>query len=163
LDVTVSTDNRPFFFNQLRFSSMPQMAIHLARGGTFEGVVGGNLLASAVLILILFISIIAVITTIILPLRRAAKNCPRPLVVAGSAYFSLIGMGFMFAEISLLQYFSVYLGHPIYSLGVCLFSLILATGIGSLASNRINIASPTGMLVWGLIVVVYLLCLQHWL
>jgi hypothetical protein len=72
-------------------------------------------------------------------------------------------MGFMSAEISILQYFSVYLGHPIYSLGVCLFSLILATGLGSLASNFLNIASSRRMLVWGLIVVAYLLCLQHWL
>jgi hypothetical protein len=46
-------------------------------------------------------------------------------------------MGFMFAEISLLQYFSVYLGHQIYSLGVCLFSLILSSGLGSLASGRL--------------------------
>ena len=76
------------------------------------------------------------ISTIILPLRSAATDCSRPLIAAGSAYFSLIGMGFMFAEISLLQYFSIYLGHPIYSLGVCLFSLILATGLGSLALNR---------------------------
>ena len=45
-------------------------------------------------------------------------------------------MGFMFAEISLLQYFSVFLGHPVYALGVCLFSLILSTGLGSLASGR---------------------------
>ena len=36
----------------------------------------------------------------------------------------------MFAEIALLQRFSVYLGHPIYSLSVCLFSLILASGLG---------------------------------
>jgi hypothetical protein len=154
-DLTVSTDNRPFFFNQMRFSSIPQVVMDIASGRTSDGVLKGNLLASVTLVLILFISIIAVISTIILPLRSAAKNCPKPLIAAGSAYFSLIGMGFMFAEISLLQYFSVYLGHPIYSLGVCLFSLILATGLGSLASNRVNIASSRGMLVWGLIVVVY--------
>jgi hypothetical protein len=163
LDLTVSTDNRPFFFNQLRFSSIPAVLTDMARGGTFAGVSKGNLLASVALIMILFISIIAVICTIILPLRSAAMNCPPALIAAGSAYFSLIGMGFMFAEISLLQYFSVYLGHPILSLGVCLFSLILATGLGSLASNRLNIASSRGMVVWGLIVVVYLLCLQQWL
>ena len=163
LDMTVSTDNRPFFFNQLRFTSIPAVVMHMVGSGRFGGVLEGNLLASAALIMILVISIIAVIATIILPLRSAAKNCRRPLVVAGSAYFSLIGMGFMCAEISLLQYFSVYLGHPIYSLGVCLFSLILATGLGSLASNRINIASGRGMVIWGLIVVAYLLCLQQWL
>ena len=69
----------------------------------------------------------------------------------------------MLAEISLLQYFSVYLGHPIYSLGVCLFSLILATGLGSLASHRLDIGSSRGMLVWGAVVVAYLLGLQQWL
>jgi spermidine synthase len=163
LDLTVPTDNRPFFFNQLRFSSIPHVMMHEPGVFLSPGVLKGNLLGSVALIMILFLSIIAVIITIILPLRSAAKNCPRPLIAAGSAYFSLIGMGFMLAEISLLQYFSVYLGHPIYSLSVCLFSLILATGLGSLASNRLNIASSRGILVWGLVVVGYLLCLQQFL
>ncbi len=162
-DLTVPTDNRPFFFNQLRFTRIPQVAMGMVGGRSSAGVLEGNMLASVTLLLILFISIIAVISTILVPLRSAAKNCSRPLIAAGSAYFSLIGMGFMFAEIALLQYFSVYLGHPIYSLGVCLFSLILATGLGSLASNRVHIASSRGMLIWGLIVVAYLLCLQQWL
>ena len=87
------------------------------------------------LVLILFLSIVAVIATILVPLRGAARKCPRPLVIAGTLYFSLIGMGFMLAEIALLEHFSVYLGHPIYSLGVCLFSLILASGLGSLTSD----------------------------
>jgi hypothetical protein len=163
LDLTVPTDDRPFFFNQLRFSRIPQVVTHLIGGGTFGGVLKGNLLASAVLIMILVISIVAVVSTIILPLRVAAKHSPRPLITAGTVYFSLIGMGFMFAEISLLQYFSVYLGHPIYSLGVCLFALILATGIGSLASTRLSIASRAGVILWGAILVVYLLGLQQWL
>jgi hypothetical protein len=60
-------------------------------------------------------------------------------------------MGFMLAEISLLQYFSVYLGHPIYALGVCLFSLILSTGIGSLASDWLKLNSRTKLFVWGVL------------
>jgi len=72
-------------------------------------------------------------------LRGAARECLRPLIVFGSLYFSLIGMGFMLTEIALLQRFSVYLGHPIYSLGVCLFSLILASGLGSLTSEQLKL------------------------
>ena len=109
--------------------------------------------------MILFVSIVAVVTTILVPLRAAARNRDGRLVAAGSAYFALIGLGFMLGEISLLQYFSVYLGHPIYSLAVCLFSLILATGLGSLASERLPIASRRGMLVWGLVVGSLLLAL----
>ena len=37
-------------------------------------------------------------------------------------YFALIGAGFMLAEIALIQRLSVYLGHPVYALGVLLFS-----------------------------------------
>jgi hypothetical protein len=65
-------------------------------------------------------------------------------------------MGFMLAEIALLQYFSVYLGHPIYSLGVSLFSLILASGLGSLTSDSLKLKSRSRLLAWGSIVAAYL-------
>jgi spermidine synthase len=159
LDLTVPTDRRPFFFNQLRMFNIRDLMtiyrLHAAHqlGG---GVLKGNLVASAVLMLILFLSIIAVIATILFPLRSAIRACPRTLVFKGSLYFSLIGMGFMLAEIASLEYFSVYLGHPIYSLGICLFSLILASGIGSLASERWRIDSRGRLMVWAGILAAYL-------
>ena len=160
LDTSVPTDNRPFFFNQLRFSRILEAVRKFKNGELSNGVLQGNLIASAVLLLILVISLVAVATTIVWPLRHTAKTQSRRLIAIGTAYFSLIGMGFMLAEIALLQSFSVYLGHPIYALGVCLFSLILATGLGSLASNRIRITSPGAMLLWGLLVGGYLIGLQ---
>ena len=63
----------------------------------------------------------------------------------------------MLAEIALLERFSIYLGHPIYSLGVCLFSLILASGLGSLASDWFRLDARPKILVWGAIVAVYLM------
>ncbi|HEV2274891.1 MAG TPA: hypothetical protein VGR96_12040, partial [Acidobacteriaceae bacterium] len=159
LDLTVPTDARPFFFNQLRIYSIPSLAIVGRRwltGGLHNGVIQGNLIASCVLAMILFLSIVAVIATILVPLRGAVRESPRPLILAGSLYFSLIGAGFMLAEIALLEYFGVYLGHPIYSLGVCLFSLILASGLGSLASERLRLLNRGRLLVWGGIVVAYL-------
>ena len=78
LDLTMPTDNRPFFFNQLRFSKIPGVMMDLAAGGTVAGGLKGNLLASATLLIILLISIIAVIYTIILPLRSAATTFPGP-------------------------------------------------------------------------------------
>jgi hypothetical protein len=156
LDLTVPTDTRPFFFNQLRMHKISSLADVLRHGHKRGGVVWGNLVASCVLVIILLISIVAVIATIIFPLRRAARECQRSLAVAGSLYFSLIGMGFMLAEISLLQFFSIYLGHPIYSLGVCLFSMILASGLGSLTSDRLKLNGRGRLLTWGGLVVGYL-------
>jgi len=164
LDLTVPTDSRPFFFNQLRILDVPSLATVVRRRLNGQVMVGnsvGNLIATAVLMMILLISIVAVITTILAPLRSTARECSRPLAVAGSLYFSLIGMGFMLAEIALLQYFSVYLGHPIYSLGVCLFSLILASGLGSLTSDRLSLNTRGKLLAWGTIVVAYLVVMER--
>ncbi|MGH7821571.1 MAG: hypothetical protein ACREQ9_17540, partial [Candidatus Binatia bacterium] len=51
-------------------------------------------------------------------------------------YFSLIGTGFMMVQIPYMQRFSVYLGHPTYSIAIILFSMILFTGAGSFVSDR---------------------------
>jgi len=54
------------------------------------------------------------------------------------AYFGALGAGFMLLEVALLQRFVLLLGHPVYSLTVTLFSLLLGTGIGSLISRRVE-------------------------
>ncbi len=160
LDLTVSTDNRPFFFNQLRFRQIPEIMPRLWNNTIAHGVMRGNLVASVVLVLILVIATIAVICTIVLPLRHALRSAPPGLVGAGTAYFALIGVGFMFAEISLLQYFGVFLGHPIYAMGVCLFSLILSSGLGSFASERLSLDSTPRLVAWGTILAAYLFAAQ---
>ena len=160
LDLTVPTDNRPFFFNQLRFRDIPRLIGQVRERALLDGVLRGNLTASITLMLILGIAIVAVIATILVPLRAAARSAPRALIVAGTSYFALIGVGFMFGEISLLQYFGVFLGHPIYAMGVCLFSLILSTGIGSLTSSRVPLTTGARLALWSLMVGGYLIALQ---
>jgi hypothetical protein len=161
LDLSVPTDNRPFFFNQLRFRTIPSATLRMFHRTLAAHSLEGNLIASLVLGLIFLISIVAVIVTILLPLRGAARESPLPLVRIGSLYFSLIGMGFMLAEIALLERFSVYLGHPIYSLSVCLFSLILASGLGSLTSDRLKLNARVKLLLWGRAVVAYLIVMAQ--
>jgi hypothetical protein len=52
-------------------------------------------------------------------------------------YFAGIGLGFLLVEIAMLQRLSIFLGHPTYALTVVLFSLLVFSGIGSVASERI--------------------------
>jgi MFS family permease len=54
------------------------------------------------------------------------------------AYFACLGGAFMLIEVALLQRFVLLLGHPVYSLTVTLFSLLLGTGLGSVLSRRIG-------------------------
>src|SRR5437899_2413432 len=51
----------------------------------------------------------------------------------------------MLVEVSLVQRFVLLLGHPVYSLTVTLFSLLLGTGIGAAWSRRFETASLRGI------------------
>jgi hypothetical protein len=96
-------------------------------------------------------------------LRATIQGVGQRLAVGGTLYFALIGIGFMLTEIALLQRMSVFLGHPIYALSVVLFSLILATGLGSLASERMPLDHWGRLAVWSALTGTYLFLLPAWL
>jgi hypothetical protein len=130
-----STDESPYFFNMLRLSDL-DMAFR-----SQPGVVAGNLLATLTLVgLILCLAAISAIT-IIVPLwagesGTAGSQSGRAHRL-GAIYFCLIGSGFMFAEIAIIQKLSIFLGHPVYAMGILLFTVIASTGIGSFVSDRL--------------------------
>jgi hypothetical protein len=126
-------------------------------------VLSGNVLATLTLLVILLVSMALVTATIVVPLRPALREVGGPLVVGGTIYFALLGFGFMCVEMGLLQRCSMFLGHPIYSLSVVLFSLILSTGLGSWLSDRWRLDSARRFLVWSLLLSAYLTSLPFWL
>ncbi len=134
-DYSPPTDERPFFFNMLRPSSLGSLD-QVPRGG----VAGGNLRATATLFLLLALTLLLVAGIILFPLLRSGLPGmkPRAFTIA-LAYFAMIGMGFMLIQIPFLQRFSVYLGHPTWTLAVVLFGMILFTGAGSAVSDRVRI------------------------
>ena len=161
LDLSAPTDARPFFFNQLRLDRLfDQDVFALA---SRPGVYGGNLSATITLAILIFIAAVFVVTTIVAPLGATVSRTEPVLAATGAAYFALIGIGFMMVEIALLQRISVFLGHPVYALSVVLFSLILSTGIGSLASERIPLDDRPKLMAWSALVGLYLLALPFWL
>ena len=89
-----------------------------------------NNLAVEMTLFLLIGTFAAGIVYVVVPLRGLARqtlgDLARPLI-----YFSTIGIGFMLIEISEMQRLMVYLGHPVYGLGVVLFTLLLFSGIGS--------------------------------
>ncbi len=156
LDVSPPTDERPFFFNQFRFTD-PQAMLAAVKSGS--GVVKGNLAATLTLAIIIVLSAILVVLTIVLPARPSVRRVSPRLIRVGTAYFVLIGLGFMFVEIGLIQRLSLFLGHPVYGLAVGLFSIILATGAGSLLSERLPILTSRRALLWSALIVLYLVVL----
>ena len=160
LDLSPPTDDRPFFFNLLPFRNPLGVFQTFARRGPLAGVVKGNLVATATLVVILFVAFVLAAATVALPLRAALRDVGRELVVSGTLFFALLGLGFMLVEMGLLQRLSLFLGHPVYSLSIVLFSLILATGAGSFLSERFPLRTKARFLTWCLLLGGYLLLLS---
>jgi hypothetical protein len=72
-------------------------------------------------------------------------------------YFALIGIGFLFVEIPLIQRFILFLGNPAFAMTAVLFSLLLFSGIGSRWSSRVPAQLAIGALT--LLLLVYPLAL----
>jgi len=133
LNYEPTTDENPYFFNMLRLQH-----IYLAfqsDAGFSSGVIAGNLHATLTLIGLLISLLLLTLVTIIFPLFAAKKKSK--IIWSRALYFSLIGAGFMFVEIALIQMLSVFLGHPVYALGILLFTIIASTGIGSFLSTHL--------------------------
>src|SRR5262249_34659136 len=113
LDVSPPTDDRPFFFNQLRITDPASM---LRAMQADSGVIKGNLGATIVLLIIIALSFALVVLTIALPALPSVRRVSRRLISAGTVYFLLIGFGFMSVEIGVIQRLSLFLGHPVYGL-----------------------------------------------
>jgi Spermine/spermidine synthase domain len=132
-DVTPTTDDRPFFFHTTKLKN--QFNVAFGRSMLF-----GNGLSA--LMTLLGISALLVVVFVIGPLalvdRGAARTRGR---LAWLLYFGALGAGFMLIEVSVLQRFVLLLGHPVYSLTVTLFSLLLGTGFGSAWSRRFEAAT----------------------
>jgi hypothetical protein len=171
LDVSPPTDSRPFFFNQLRLSH-PADVMALLRRARVHGidnvganlVVAGNLAAAGTLALLVALSALLLVLVVVLPARAAIRGALGTRFVAGgSAYFLLIGIGFMFVEIGLAQRGSVFMGHPTYGLSVVLFSIISSTGIGSFLSERWGLSKRSNFVAWAVALGGYLVLLPWWL
>ncbi len=148
-DVSPSTDMRPFFFNQARLTDpieVSKLALKPLNEGHFVAM--GQAKATFNLYLIILFSALVVALIIILPLAKTVKGKSGSFLAAGTLYFMLIGLGFMFMEISLLQALGVFLGHPIYGLSVVLFSLIISAGVGSLISEKFPLNNLGKQLIW---------------
>ncbi|HSP07173.1 MAG TPA: hypothetical protein VLR94_08350, partial [Acidobacteriota bacterium] len=130
IDISAPTDDRPFFFNMLRFRDIlkPQLRE--------QGIMTFNMRAVVVLgYLLLFVTGLTCLC-ILLPLMMKAQAGMTGGSFVFIAFFCCIGFGFMMFEISQMQRLNLFLGHPVYGLSVVLFSLLVSCGAGSYFVDR---------------------------
>ncbi|MDR7573597.1 MAG: hypothetical protein QN194_11825 [Armatimonadota bacterium] len=129
-DIAPATDSRPFFFHFFRRQQVP--AILAGLGRTWQPFGGGGYL---VILGAFAVTLLLSILLVLWPLRRLGTVPARAGTVL--VYFLLLGAGYLFVEIPLMQQGILLLGHPTYAVSVVLFGLLTASGIGSAQSGRL--------------------------
>jgi len=129
-DIRPTTDDRPFFFHTTKLEHQFEVAFG-------KSMLFGNGLSALLTLLGISAALVAlfVIGPLLLTSRGTAASGGS---LAWLAYFGALGAGFMLIEVSVLQRFVLLLGHPVYSLTVTLFSLLLGTGLGAAWSRRFD-------------------------
>jgi len=138
LNVAAPTDDNPYFFHMLRMKDVFNPHTWASDGENTALAVYGNKIAVIMLAVILLTVIILTGGCIIIPLLTASKRSIAINNLSLTLFFSAIGLGFMCIEVSQMQRLIVMLGHPIYGLSVVLFSLLLASGLGSFTTQAIR-------------------------
>ena len=139
LNVEPPTDDKPFYFHyytwdKIRFSKSQDLLAIYRHDISY-------LILIVVLVMALFLSAVFIVAPLAMVKKAGISKCP--LCYRFMLYFACLGMGFMFIEVTLIQKFILFLGHPVYSLSVVLSSLLVFAGLGSLYTVRFSHGAVT--------------------
>jgi spermidine synthase len=130
LDISPVTDDRPFYFDMID----PLGSLFRAPRPEWKRnfYYFARTLDIRMLHQLLLASSLVAFALLLVPLLssfRDLRGVARPASTLG--YFVCLGLGFIGIELTLMQRFSLFLEHPIYSMVVLLSSVLFASGMGS--------------------------------
>jgi len=126
-------DDSPFYFNFHHFldsATLEDSAFARAMDATIP--VAPSILRSLLLEAVGLVALLVFVPLLVL--RRGGLR--EAHATRNLGYFSALGAGFMLLEMSSIQRFALFLGHPTYALTVVLFCFLFFAGLGSWASGR---------------------------
>lgn len=132
------TDDRPFFFYFKKAGDLFRPTGLMNDPGLWILISLGS---------VLVLAIAFVIAPLVIHWRRGGLGTATRGRTGVLVYFGLVGFAFMIVEIALLQRFTLFLGHPSYSLVVILFALLVSTAGGAYLSSRFAVAG-LGRVIW---------------
>lgn len=125
------TDDRPYFSQFVRWNASGRLAeVFGARAMPFFEL--GSLVVALTFVVLASLAVVG----IVLPLLRLGWRAPGKAGVL--LYFGGLGAGFMLVEIGMMLRAQAWLGSPVLAAAVVITGLLLASGAGSLWSERLS-------------------------
>lgn len=132
-DISPTTDERPFFHDHLKLGTLVET--YALVQGKWEFFIQEGYLVPIILVQVVLAGLVLVIA----PALTVRRSQPGGRIMILS-YFALLGMGYMFIEIGLIQKSILLLEHPLHAVAAVLGALLVSSGLGSLAGGRFGLA-----------------------
>jgi hypothetical protein len=133
-DVSPVGDDRPFFF----YTVQPRDIWNFVATASQASADYKINRAVPLLFSVVAVSLLATAVILVLPRLLLGSRLPEDKNVFGFLfYFLFIGAGYILIQVALIQKFVLFLGHPTYALTVIIFSMLVASGMGSFFSRRV--------------------------
>jgi hypothetical protein len=141
-DIEPVHDENPFFHYYLKFQNVRD--IFAVMGEKWQYFLEEGYLLPIILVQVLILSLILIFLPTV---KRRARDIISPRKFPVLIYFALLGVGFMFIEISLIQKMILPLENPSYAVATVIFSILLSSGVGSLMSQRVQLVRKPWILI----------------
>lgn len=129
--IGVSTDDRPYFSQFIRLSSIPRLAELFGSRSVPYLELGYIVVLLAFLILLAASFVLILLPVILIGHRMAEKS--RTFI-----YFCCLGLAYLSMEMGLIQQFTLFLGEAVSSATAVIGILLVSSGLGSYFSERLK-------------------------
>jgi hypothetical protein len=136
-DISPVRDDRPYFSRFIKPGTLQELFTLRSKGA-----LGLLSFAEPVLAATLGQAVLLCLVLVWLPLRRFRPVNPK--VCRGSVYF-LLGVGFMLAEIAIMEKLGLYLSEPVLAAGVTLSAFLAVAGLGGGVTRRLAAGGPKSL------------------
>ncbi len=126
-------DNKPFFRHNLRVSEISRLFTTNEELETLPFSEWGYLVMWATLLQGIIFGVIVILIPVFAPGVRFLHEKGKTTVIT---YFSMLGLGFMLVEMSVIQKLTLVIANPLYSVAVVISSLLIFSGLGARVSGR---------------------------
>jgi spermidine synthase len=140
-DVRPATDERPYYSGYLKLPSVPQF---LSKLGEIPEEWGYLLLLGTFLQSVLF-GLLIILLPMITRWRELFRKRRGTLAVI--VYFSCLGLGYMLAEIFLIQRFVFFLADPVYTNSLVITILLISSAFGNLIGDNRSLGRNAAVII----------------
>jgi len=155
-----TTMDRPGFFTALRLSQLDTILkrLEILPQPEISGLVNLAVLAQAIVIALLVLAV-----PLVAPgrLRSKAGQGVRPAILRSVIYFPMLGLGFLFIEIFVIEKASFYLNDRTSAFSLVLTGMLIFSGLGAMTEHRFAGRERRGVALACLVTVAW--CVLVWL